>query len=73
MDKIFEVVDKSKRKIYLTRERYKHILKHPKMHNILEIIPETLENPFKMVNYALEEDQFFIINIIEIENLLQSI
>ncbi len=27
--KIFETVDKDKKKVYLTDERWKHILKHP--------------------------------------------
>ena len=48
MDKIFEVKDKSGRIIYLSEERWKHILKHPHMHKQLENIQDTLKNPTKV-------------------------
>ncbi len=45
MPYIFEITDKSGRKIHLSHERWRHIQKHPKMSNQLEQIKETLENP----------------------------
>lgn len=53
---IFEIIDKTRRKIYLTEERYKHILKHPEMNNQLENIKDTLVNPTKITKYELEND-----------------
>ena len=51
MTNILEVIDKTKRVIYLTDERYKHILKHPEMQNKLEFIRKTLENPLKIMDF----------------------
>ncbi len=42
---IFEIIDKNKRKVYLTKERLKHIQKHPHMHDPVENIKEALKNP----------------------------
>lgn len=41
----FEVVDKSGRRIHLSKERWSHILKHPGLVNIIERIEETLQHP----------------------------
>lgn len=53
---ILDIIDKTYRTIYLTQERYKHIMKHPIMHNKIELIKETLQNPLKITDYLLEED-----------------
>jgi len=45
MDYIFEIIDKNKRKIHLTKERLKHIQKHPNMNDSIENIKNTLKNP----------------------------
>ena len=45
MDYIFETIDKNKKKIHLTKERLKHIQKHPHMHEPIENIKEVLKNP----------------------------
>ena|SRR3989344_8517632 len=45
MSYVFEITDKTGRKIHLTRERQKHILKHPYMENSIENIKQTLQNP----------------------------
>lgn len=42
---IFEILDKSGRKIHLSRERWSHIQKHPEMGNQIEKIKETLQKP----------------------------
>jgi hypothetical protein len=42
---IFEVVDKTGIKVHLSKERWKHILRHPQMHNQLDNIVATLKNP----------------------------
>ena len=55
MTRVLEIIDKAGKKIYLTNERYKHILKHPHMHNILEEIRETLETPLRVDDYTFEE------------------
>ena len=54
--RVFEVKDKSGRKIYLTDERWKHILKHPEMQDKLAIerIKESLLNPVKIID--VDED-----------------
>ncbi|MBI4154537.1 hypothetical protein HY498_00420 [Candidatus Woesearchaeota archaeon] len=56
MTNLLEVIDKSKRIIFLTRERYKHILKHPEMQNKIQEIIDTLENPLKITDYCLEKE-----------------
>ena len=49
MDYIFEIEDKTGRKIHLTRERWKHITSpnslHPYMSDYLEEVKQTLEKP----------------------------
>ncbi|MCH7568115.1 MAG: hypothetical protein IIA87_01720 [Nanoarchaeota archaeon] len=42
---IFETIDKTNRKIHLSRERLKHISKHPHMHEPIDNIELTLKNP----------------------------
>ena len=42
---IFEIIDKNKRKIHLTKERLKHIQKHPHMQDSIENIKDVLKNP----------------------------
>ena len=45
MDIVFKVIDKSGRKIHLSKERWKHILKHPFMHDQIGNIQVALKNP----------------------------
>lgn len=53
MEFIFEVIDKTGRKIHLTKERWKHIMKkHPEIQD-LELMKETVRNPDKIVSYDL--------------------
>ena len=43
---IFEVIDKKSKLVYLTKERWSHIIKeHPIINNKIEDIKETLKNP----------------------------
>jgi len=56
MDFVLQTIDKTGRNIYLTKERYKHILRHPEMHDRTEEIIATLKNPFNISDYSLEED-----------------
>ncbi len=54
---IFEVEDKSGRKIHLSNERWKHINQdHPEVAPYLEEIKETLRNPVKIVVYDFDEN-----------------
>lgn len=52
MAKIFETIDRKGRKVYLTNERYKHILKHPYTDNILQEIEEALKIPLTIAKYS---------------------
>ena len=45
MDWIFEIIDKSGRKIHLSNERWTHIQKHSEMSDKIEQIKETLVKP----------------------------
>ncbi|MBI4148909.1 hypothetical protein HY491_00525 [Candidatus Woesearchaeota archaeon] len=45
MTKIFQAKDKTGREIYLTDERWRHILKHPEMSNQMEQIKDALLFP----------------------------
>ncbi len=57
MTYIFEVYDKTKRRIYLTEERWHHILKHPEMYNIMfEEMIMILQYPIAIKDYKLEEN-----------------
>lgn len=59
MDYIFEVIDKSGRKIHLSKERWSHITSpqslHPYMTNYLENIKETLINPRVIIQHPNRE------------------
>ena len=56
MDLIFEVIDKTGRKIRLTKKQWNHITrKHPQVANYKEDIIETLKNPLKITGYILDE------------------
>jgi len=57
MDKIFEIVDKSKRRVYLSKEKWQHILsKHSRMSGtqILEDIKDALINPALIVRHKYD-------------------
>lgn len=54
---IFEVKDKSGRKIHLSDERWKHLnQEHPEVAPYLEDIKETLKNPVKITEYEIDEN-----------------
>ena len=54
---VFEIKDKTDRIIHLSKERLKHILRHPHMdENQLEIIKDTIINP--MTIRYFEEDEY---------------
>ena len=54
---IFEVEDKSGRKIHLSDERWKHLNQdHPEVAPYLEDIKETLKNPLKITTYEFDEN-----------------
>ena len=59
MNNIFVVFDKTNRKIYLTKERYKHIMKHPGMHDKLGYIKETLQSPTKILQSNANRNTHF--------------
>ena len=45
MDFVFDINDKSGKKIHLSKERWKHILTHPFMQNQLENIKLVIKSP----------------------------
>ncbi len=59
MVRIFEIKDKSGRNIYLTDERWNHILKHPEMANQLQQIEDTLLLPDKITDVSYDPDVRF--------------
>jgi hypothetical protein len=53
---ILEIIDKSGRKIRLTKRQWKHILRrHSDMINYQDEIKETLKNPQKITNHPYDE------------------
>ena len=57
MEYVFEIIDKTKREIRLTKRQWRHITKvHPNMTNYLDEIKETLINPLKITDYSLDND-----------------
>ncbi len=56
MDRIFEIRDKSERKIHLSKERWMHInQQHSEIVGYFEEIKETLKKPFKITTYSYDE------------------
>ena len=55
MDNIFEIIDKTGRKIRLTNKQFKHVICHKGMENYTEEIKETLTNPLKIVSHEAGE------------------
>lgn len=63
MPHIFQLTDKSGRKIHLSSERWTHInQEHPEASNHLEEIKETLKNPTKVKTYEYDEDVRYYYN-----------
>lgn len=56
MEKIFVIKDKTGRSVHLSKERFKHILKHSKMSNQIENIKLVIENP-DTIKYFIEDEQ----------------
>jgi len=57
MNHIFEVIDKTGRRIRLTRRQWRETnLKHPSMAAYLEEIKETIINPEVISNYSIDEN-----------------
>ena len=56
MEFVFEVTEKTGRKIHLSRERWRHITtKHPNMSNKLEEIKEALINPLLIIPHKFDD------------------
>ncbi|MBS3138367.1 hypothetical protein J4207_01540 [Candidatus Woesearchaeota archaeon] len=54
--RIFEIVDKTGRKIYLTDERWRHINEeHPEMSPYIKEFENVLQNPTKITSYQFDE------------------
>ena len=55
MSYVFEIEDKTKRRIYLTHEIYKHILRHLNQYD-LEEIKIILKNPLLILGYSFDSN-----------------
>ncbi|MBI5797716.1 hypothetical protein HZA98_02305 [Candidatus Woesearchaeota archaeon] len=53
---IFEIQDKTGRIIYLTEERWVHILKHPEMQDSLDKIEKTLAFPQSLTPHSYDKN-----------------
>ncbi len=59
MSNIFEIIDKTGRKVRLTKERWTHIrIEHPNVDNPEEIMM-TLQRPDKIINDEREDVDYF--------------
>ncbi len=56
---VFVIIDKSERKIHLSKERWGHIHQHPEMVNKIEQIKETLQNPDIIKPFEYDEQVRF--------------
>lgn len=55
--KIFEVIDKNKKIVYLTKERWSHInQEHPEVVPYFEEFPRILQNPTKITEAPYDEN-----------------
>lgn len=59
MIRIFEIKDKTDRKIYLSKERWAHIQKHPEIANQIEKIKETLQSPEIILKFEHDPKVYF--------------
>ena len=55
MQYIFVGKEKYGRLVYLTKERYQHIMLHPEMQNKLEYIEQTLKDPVLIEESCTDE------------------
>ena len=51
MSNIFEVIDKTGRKIRLTKEQFEHVICHKEMENYIGEIKDTLKTPLKIISH----------------------
>ena len=51
-----EITDKTGRKIRLTEKQWRHIQKHPHMHESLDRIEETIKNPITIRHDEFKEE-----------------
>jgi len=59
MDFIFETLDKSGRRIHLSKERWRHIRKkHPEVENE-ELLKDAIEKPDKITDYHRDETVYY--------------
>lgn len=59
-DFVFEIIDKTKREIRLTKRQWRHINnRHPIITNYIEELKETLKNPDAIKNSKTDENVYF--------------
>ena len=70
MEYVFEVIDKSGRKIHLSKERWTHInTEHPELANYFEELKETLVNPIKITTYIYNKNVKYYYKYLKEPNL----
>ena len=55
-ENVFEIIDKKGRKVILSRENWKHILRHKGMEQYIENIKQAISNP--TANYPHKHHQY---------------
>ena len=55
MGNIFEITDRTGRRIRLTKTQFKHVICHKGMENEVEKIKDTLMNPLRIVSHEIGE------------------
>ena len=76
MNYVFEIVDKSGRKVHLSRERWKHItFKHKNMSDKLENVKRALTNPTLVVPHKYDDKMrnYYLFLKLEKDYLLVSV
>ena len=60
MDYIFEILDKTGRRIRLTKKQWSHMMRrHPYMEKYIEEIKEALKVPDKIMRYPFERGYYY--------------
>ena len=55
MNNIFEITDKTGRKVRLTNRQFEHVICHKGIENYIEEIKDTLKSPLKIVSHEAED------------------
>ncbi|MEK6825999.1 MAG: PBECR2 nuclease fold domain-containing protein [Nanoarchaeota archaeon] len=68
---VFEITDKTGRRISLSDKARRHILKHPHMHDQIESIQDTLKNPMTIRYFEQDETVVYFYKDFKYRNPLE--